>query len=434
MHTITRKQLLWVLLLVVLASSGTTAQAMTQETVNAIHLSAQGYLHYSLGRLMEVEGMPREALVQYGRAESFLHQSCELSRAQARVQMILGRLDDALGTIQEAGSICPDDLELLAVHAEVLLARGEPAAAESLLIGVVTETGSPSRLTALLGQSQMSQGRLEDAAATLSSRALRDSLNPEMAFLHARSLMALGRWEQALSELQRAYRLEPTNGATVGLLGEMLLRAGRYEELVSLLENVTRSLTARQEEFLSLGRAYAAIGRYDDALAILDEAEQTWGESERLLAARGAVELASGAEDDAIETFERILALEPDSVVALNFIAYHWSERGKHLETALEYATRAVELVPENPRVRDTLGWVYLALGRGLEAVQELEAAVELGARDSLIHEHLGDAYMHVGRTTSATESWLKALELEPGRASTLERLEQASGGSGSSE
>ncbi len=434
MHTTTRKWLLWVLLLFVSAVPHMTAQAVSQETASAMRISAQGYLHYSLGRLMEVESMPREALVQYRRAASYLHESCELGRAQARVQMVLGQLDEALRTIEKAGTLCPDDLEVLAVHAEVLLARAEPTAAESLLIGVVSQTGSPSRLTALLGQAQMSQGRIEDAAATLSSRALQDTLSPEMAFLHARSLMALGRGEEALSELQRAYRLEPSNSATVALLGESLLRAGRYSDVVSLLENVTRSLTARQDEFLSLGRAYAAMGRYEEALAILAEAEQTWGESERLLAARGSVEIASGAEDRALETFERILALEPESVVALNFIAYHSSETGNNLETALEYAIRAVELVPLNPRVRDTLGWVYFAHGQGLKAVRELEAAVELGGSEPLIHEHLGDAYLQVGRVSDATESWLKALELEPGRTSTLERLGRANGDQGSSE
>ncbi len=434
MHLISRKRPVWLLLVLVSALPHMNAGAVSSATAEAMHVSAQGYLHYSLGRLMEVQGMSREALVQYQRAASFLQHGCELGRAEARAQLALGRLDDALHSVTEAEILCPNDLELLALHAEVCLARGEPTAAESLLIKAASRAGSPSRLTALLGQAQMSQGKAEEAVITLSTRAAGDTLNPGMAFLHARSLAVLGRSQECIQELQRAYRLEPSNAATVALLGQALLRAGRYAELISFLEEVTRSLTARQDEFVSLARAYAASERYEEALIILAEAEQTWGESEQLLAARGSVELASGAEELGMQTFERILVLEPDSVVALNFIAYHWAEQGANLDTALEYAARAAELVPLNPRVRDTLGWTYLGLGRHLDAIRELEAAVDLGGSEALIHEHLGDAYLRVGRTADAAAAWLRALELEPQRASTLERMEQIRRGSASSD
>ena len=95
---------------------------------------------------------------------------------------------------------------------------------------------------------------------------------------------------------------------------------------------------------------------------------------------------------------------------------------------------KAAELVPLNPRVRDTLGWTYFGLGRDLDAIRELEAAVDLGGSEALIHEHLGDAYFRIGRTADAAAAWLRALELEPLRTSTLERMEQMRRGGASSD
>ena len=63
------------------------------------HANSQAYLHYTLGRLMEVSGAHSDALVQYRRAEALDPDHCEVSNAVARTLYALGRLDDAGRTL-----------------------------------------------------------------------------------------------------------------------------------------------------------------------------------------------------------------------------------------------------------------------------------------------------------------------------------------------
>ncbi|HZC68506.1 MAG TPA: tetratricopeptide repeat protein, partial [Nitrospirales bacterium] len=50
----------------------------------------------------------------------------------------------------------------------------------------------------------------------------------------------------------------------------------------------------------------------------------------------------------------------------------------------------------------DTLGWVYLKLGRGDEAVRILRQAVEKAPKQPVFNYHLGMAYFRGGEATPA--------------------------------
>jgi len=132
--------------------------------------NAQAYLHYSLGRLMEVSGALTDALVQYRRADSMDPGHCEVSNAVARTLYVLGKIDEASEKSAMALEMCPDNIEVLAIRAELLLVKGETRAAEELLSSVVSDRGAPREFAALYAQALLSQGRLEDGAAFMRSR------------------------------------------------------------------------------------------------------------------------------------------------------------------------------------------------------------------------------------------------------------------------
>jgi tetratricopeptide (TPR) repeat protein len=111
-------------------------------------------------------------------------------------------------------------------------------------------------------------------------------------------------------------------------------------------------------------------------------------------------------------------------VQALNFLAYTLADEDLDPARALGYAERAVALDPKNGFVRDTLGWTYYRLGRFEEAREEIETAIELGGGEPVVYEHLGDALHALGLTDQALSAWSRALELEPGRESSIERID----------
>ncbi|MFH1864751.1 MAG: tetratricopeptide repeat protein [Candidatus Eisenbacteria bacterium] len=412
------------LLCAVVLFGACTAPARGAGSSREIGPNSQAYLHYSLGRLMEVSGALSDALVQYRRADSFDPGHCEVGVAVARTLYALGRHEEASNKSGEALELCPDNREAIAIRGELLLVQGEYGEAERILSEVALDDDAPREFAALYGQALLSQGRTEDGAAYLRSRSEVDSLDPDIASMRGRALLILGDSEGAVYELGRSLRLDPGNRAVAGMLSRLLIALERPEEGVPLLEWILSRYRALEPEFISLAAGYSMLDEPERAQAVLDTASARFGDTSAILRARGAAYYGAGDLDSAVEAYEKLLELDEDSVTALNFIAYTLADEDRDLERAFDYATRAVELEPDNPLLRDTLGWTHFKLGSMEEARRELDLAIELGGDNPLILEHLGDVLLELGLTDRAVAAWTRTLELSPGRASTLERIE----------
>jgi tetratricopeptide (TPR) repeat protein len=77
---------------------------------------------------------------------------------------------------------------------------------------------------------------------------------------------------------------------------------------------------------------------------------------------------------------------------------------------ALGALKEAVSIDPTVGAYRDTLGLVYLELGRPDLAIEELRKAVELDPKLADAHFHLGTAYAETGRWEEAVASYRQAL------------------------
>jgi tetratricopeptide (TPR) repeat protein len=411
---------------VVLLASATAASA--DSGVTSRRPNSQAYFHYSLGRLLEVSGALSDALVQYRRADTLDPDHCDIGVAVARTLYSIGDLEHALRRVKTALELCPDNLEALAIHAELLLLADEAEEAGRVIEKQATDPNAPREFAALYGQALLSQGRIEEGADYLRARAEADSLDPDISSMYGRALLMLGDSEAAVSELRRALRLDPDDRIVAGMLSRLLIALQRPEEGVPLLEWIVSRFRAVQPELVSLAAGYSLMEEHDRAHAVLDTAEARFGETPAILRARGATHYGEGDIDGAIDAYERLLRIDEDSVTALNFIAYTLADENRDLGRALDYANRAVELEPDNPLLRDTLGWAHFRRGEIEEARRELDLAIELGGDNPVILEHLGDVLLELDRADEAISAWTRALELAPGTASTIERIEDAGG------
>ena len=109
---------------------------------------------------------------------------------------------------------------------------------------------------------------------------------------------------------------------------------------------------------------------------------------------------------------QAVLALDPENGAALNYVGYTWADNNVHLEKALEYIKKAVELMPEDGYVRDSLGWVYFKMGNVEQAIIELEKASEMVSSDPIIREHLGDVYTQTEQFDKALAAYEEAHRL----------------------
>ena len=121
------------------------------------------------------------------------------------------------------------------------------------------------------------------------------------------------------------------------------------------------------------------------------------------------------AYDEAIERYRKVLAIDPNNVLALNNLAYGLAVHRGQAAGALEYAERAQRLTGgKSVEIADTLAWIQHLLGRDAEAVALLETIVKTAPAGSEYRLHLAEVYAALGKLTEAASELQEALRLSP--------------------
>jgi tetratricopeptide (TPR) repeat protein len=94
-------------------------------------------------------------------------------------------------------------------------------------------------------------------------------------------------------------------------------------------------------------------------------------------------------------------------------MGYFLVDRDERLDEAEEYLTRALELLPDDPAVIDSVGWLYYRQMRYDESLQMLRRAYALFP-DPEIAAHLGEVLWVSGDQESASKVWEEALRDAP--------------------
>ncbi len=112
----------------------------------------------------------------------------------------------------------------------------------------------------------------------------------------------------------------------------------------------------------------------------------------------------------AAQLYRRVLVQQPDHVVALNNLAWVLAHQGPSAE-ALQLVQRAIVTVGPIPDLLDTRARVYLALGRAIDAIHDLEDALA-EAPTAVRYFHLAMAHDRAGNDSAARDALRSALEL----------------------
>lgn len=111
--------------------------------------------------------------------------------------------------------------------------------------------------------------------------------------------------------------------------------------------------------------------------------------------------------------YRKALEANPEFVPAANNLAYLLAEQEKHLPDALRFARTAYRLMPNDYRILDTLGWVYVKLGMHDRAIRTLNQSHEHAPDNPTILYHLGIAYYKSGAVAQAEATLKRALDID---------------------
>lgn len=169
-------------------------------------------------------------------------------------------------------------------------------------------------------------------------------------------------------------------------------------------------------EALLSARLREARGHRDRALTILADLVTAHPRFVPGLEQRGQALQAAGQREAAMEAYRAVLAVAPDSVVALNNLAYMLVEAPDAVQPeALVHARRAYDVSKGSGVVADTYGWVLFRTGDIGQAERVLRDAVGRQPTVAELRVHLARVLLAQGQLPAAKEQWERALALDGG-------------------
>ncbi len=209
---------------------------------------------------------------------------------------------------------------------------------------------------------------------------------------------------------EAAAKLPKDRDVTLMLAGQ-LADTGKADEGIALAKSLFATPPAATDRpvHIALANIYMRLKRWNEAGEQLDLAEPLATKQDDKVYVyflRGALAEHQKHYDDAEEQFRKVLAIDPNNSMTLNYLGYMQADRGVKLDEALAMIQKAVKEEPQNYAYLDSLGWAYFKLGQYQLSEDNLRRATERNASDPTVHDHLGDLYEKTGRLKLAVAQW----------------------------
>lgn len=182
----------------------------------------------------------------------------------------------------------------------------------------------------------------------------------------------LYRWAKDLSQtaeklavLKPASEANPKDSRIWEELASVYLGGSEWEKAFAAMDSMEAIGGQEPRCAKTRARVYIYENKFKKALEALDNYLNVNADEEELLEMRLQVQekLKINAKEK-IQTCQRILALNPDNVHALNNYACYLSELKQNLDLAEQMASRAVTIESTNPGYLDTYAWVLYLRGK----------------------------------------------------------------------
>ncbi len=281
----------------------------------------------------------------------------------------------------------PNNIGIISQLAQVYTQAERPEEAQRILRQYLATHSGPERKQAQVALAAVlyTSGRIDEAGTIFTDLVQAEPDNPSLPVIWARHLASSERWTELRSLLADWNARHPDDEIVPRSVAQHLLAVEASEAQAIAADLVRADLERHPESIVSLS----------------------------LLAQMATV---AGRADEAVSLNEKIIQLDPNSVVAMNNLAWLLCEEKGQCQRALDLANRGLEIRPQYIDLIETRGVIHHHLGHLDQAVQDLTRSIELYPANApalaLTHFHLARVYAEMGRRTEAISHVERALDL----------------------
>ena len=345
---------------------------------------------------------------------------------KSQLLVAAGRLDEGLMVLQSELATQPDNNQLRLGYAQLLV-----------------QTGRDDDVGEQLDKLFDNAGNNADTLLSISLLAL-DARRIQQAQTYLTQLLATGAYpNQANFYLARISDQQQDFETAIGFYdavqpGEFQLRAQiRVAELLALTGNLeqgrqrlaqmaaTASNPEVQPQLLTAeSRMLQNADQAEEAVTVLTEGLSRFPDHSDLLYARALAADGAGNPAMMLGDLDKLIELEPDNAHALNALGYHFADNNIELERAELLLVKANQLLPNDPAIMDSLGWLFYRQGKLPEAEMWLIEAYALFP-DAEIAAHLSEVLWLHGKEVEARQVLEEALIVHPEDDKLLQVLQK---------
>ncbi len=328
-----------------------------------------------------------------------------LLRTVAEAYLAAGDMPRAAQAFERAGAIDKGDTASKVRLAQVRYAEGDTARALSDLQSIAATDSKDYQADLALITTHLRRREFDQALAAVASLEKKQPDNPltynikgvvytakrdvpnarasfERAlqiqpnyFAAARNLSLLdvqqGKADDARKRYEQMLAKDPKNEQALLALAELLAITGRPSgEIKAAIDRAIAANSASVAPRMALVAYYTSVRDTKGALAAAQSAQAAFPQDIQVLGAVGAAQLLAGEANQAVETFGRVVQLQPEDPTAL----LHFAEAqaaAKDYNAAIATLRKVITIQPDQPQALVGIAKVFALSGRPEEAMTE---------------------------------------------------------------
>lgn len=321
--------------------------------------------------------------------------------------------DEALGFLRAEIGKAPDNRELRLTEARGLVSAQRFTEARDAFRGLLAEAPDDAELHYAVALLSMQLEDPADAEIHFARALAAGYPRPDLVRLHLGQIAAdrgegdaARKWFDEIADPD----LRPEASIRSALA---LARAGRIDEARARLQGNDDEPEVLRRYVLTEAQILRDADRSGEALLVIDEALRETPDDTGLLYEAAMLSERLDRLDLMESRLRRVIELDSEHAHAHNALGYSLADRNLRLDEAEALIQRALELLPNDPFILDSLGWVRFRRGDHDGALAHLQRAYGM-RQDAEIAAHLGEVLWTLGRRDEARRIFADALAAHP--------------------
>jgi len=368
-------------------------------------------IHYQLALAYVVDNQPTKALNQSHEALELDSHFIEAAFLLAQLELKTGDTDSAIDLLKQLVALQPDLTQAKLFLAEAYRIQNNFNGALKIYQQLEQAYPKNPQIPLLMGSAFVQQLN-ETAARQQFNRAL----EVEPGNVNAREELAQldladHQFAAAQDRVEQIIAKNPQQAFPQILLAKIFLAEGQTNQAESALSKAV-GLPQGSSANLLLAQLYFYSKQDQKALDTLDVALQNDSKDTAALMLYGMVQNDQKNYRAAADSYEKLLAINPQYTPALNNLAWLYAYNLGDLNKAYDLAQHARQLLPADPSTADTLGWVLFRKGQYFSALKLFQESANHLSNNPEVQFHVGLAHYMLADEDASRGAFQRALDL----------------------